>query len=67
MMFSSTTIASALLLAGVVLAQTPPGFEPEVKDKLEIVFDSKAVETPGASFTKAGTQSVSSNHPAPGS
>ncbi|KAK4240934.1 phosphatidylethanolamine-binding protein 4 [Achaetomium macrosporum] len=55
MLASISTIVSALLLAGVVSAQTPAGFVPEVKDKLEIIFGSKAVETPGASFTRAET------------
>ncbi|KAK4039991.1 phosphatidylethanolamine-binding protein 4 [Parachaetomium inaequale] len=55
MLFSITTISSALLLAGVVSAQTPAGFIPEVKDKLEIVFGAKTVETPGASLAKADT------------
>ncbi len=54
MQLSIHTIASALLLAGVVSAQTPAGFVPEVKDKLEIIFGSKTVDTPGASLAKAG-------------
>ncbi len=54
MQLSIHTVASALLLVGVVSAQTPAGFVPEVKDKLEIIFGSKAVDTPGASLAKAG-------------
>ncbi|KAK3897334.1 hypothetical protein C8A05DRAFT_39119, partial [Staphylotrichum tortipilum] len=50
-----TAIASSLLLAGAVSAQTPVGFVPEVKEKLEIIFGTKAVDSPGASLTKAET------------
>jgi hypothetical protein len=53
-MLFSITISSTLLLAGAVSAQTPVGFTPEVDDKLEIVFGTKTVETPGASLAKAG-------------
>jgi len=56
MRFSITTVSSAFVLAGVALAQTPVGFVPEVKDKLEIVFGSKTVDSPGASLAKAGTR-----------
>lgn len=56
MMLSVPAIASALLLAGFVSAQTPAGFEPEVKDKLEIVFGSNAVDLAGESLTKAGAK-----------
>ncbi|KAH6626532.1 phosphatidylethanolamine-binding protein [Chaetomium sp. MPI-SDFR-AT-0129] len=45
----------ALLVAGIALAQTPAGFVPEVADKLEIVFGTKTVETPGASLEKTDT------------
>jgi hypothetical protein len=56
MLVSVPTIAAALLLtSGLVSAQTPAGFVPEVKDKLEIIFGSKAVETAGAGLSKAGT------------
>ncbi len=54
MQLSIYTIASALLFAGAVSAQTPAGFVPEVKDKLEITFGSKTVDTPGANLAKAG-------------
>ncbi|KAL2176428.1 uncharacterized protein P884DRAFT_300719 [Thermothelomyces heterothallicus CBS 202.75] len=50
MLSSGVTLSSALLLAGIVSAQTPVGFEPEVKDRLEIIFGSKVVETRGADF-----------------
>jgi hypothetical protein len=56
MFVSVPTVAAALLFAtGLVSAQTPVGFVPEVKDKLEIIFGNKAVETAGASLSKAGT------------
>ena len=60
MLLSITTLSSALLLAGAVSGQTPAGFTPEVKDKLEIVFGTKAVETPGASLAKAGMRRAAS-------
>ncbi|KAL2166657.1 hypothetical protein VTG60DRAFT_2353 [Thermothelomyces hinnuleus] len=53
MLLSGVTLSSALLLAGIVSAQTPVGFEPEVKDRLEIIFGSKVVETPGADLERS--------------
>ncbi len=58
-----TTIASSLLLAGVVSAQTPVGFMPEVKEKLEIIFGTKVVDSPGASLSKAGKDDCGSSRP----
>ncbi|KAL2269014.1 hypothetical protein VTJ83DRAFT_3860 [Remersonia thermophila] len=49
------TVAAALLLAGLAAAQTPPGFVPEVNEKLEIVFGDKVVQTPGESLARAET------------
>lgn len=40
------------------MAQTPPGFAPSVETKLEVIFGSKAVTTPGESFTKTGKNSM---------
>jgi hypothetical protein len=54
MLFSIRSVASTLLLAGVVSAQTPPGFVPEVTEKLEIIFGDKVVQTAGESLTRAG-------------
>ncbi|KAI0403992.1 phosphatidylethanolamine-binding protein [Xylaria palmicola] len=51
----TTTIVSALLLAGVSSAQTPPGFTPAVTAKLEVTFGSKNVATGGQALTKADT------------
>ncbi|KAL2152164.1 hypothetical protein VTH82DRAFT_5348 [Thermothelomyces myriococcoides] len=56
MLFTHLTASSALLLAGIVSAQTPAGFEPEVQDRLEIVFGSTVVETPGAELGRSETE-----------
>ncbi|KAK3359658.1 phosphatidylethanolamine-binding protein [Lasiosphaeria hispida] len=51
------SIASGLLLAGLAAAQaaTPPGFSPEVKERLDVVFGTKVVTVPGTSLAKAET------------
>ena len=49
-----TALTSTLFLAAFGLAQTPVGFTPKVDAKLEIIFGTKAVNTPGTSLTKAG-------------
>lgn len=49
-----TALTSTLFIAALGLAQTPAGFTPKVDAKLEIIFGTKAVNTPGASRTKAG-------------
>ncbi|KAI1255746.1 hypothetical protein MGN70_002486 [Eutypa lata] len=48
-------IISTAGLAAVSLAQTPPGFTPSVETKLEVIFGTKAVATPGDAFTKTET------------
>ncbi|KAI0205313.1 phosphatidylethanolamine-binding protein [Astrocystis sublimbata] len=50
-----SNIVSALVLAGVSSAQTPPGFTPEVTAKLEVTFGSKNVAQGGQAMTKAET------------
>lgn len=55
MFFSPAALIPALFLTGLASAQTPEGFTPEVTAKLDIIFGTKAVDTPGASFTRAGT------------
>ncbi|KAL1836609.1 hypothetical protein VTJ49DRAFT_4884 [Mycothermus thermophilus] len=55
MLFSTSTITSILLLAGLASAQTPPGFVPEVSEKLEIIFGDKVVQTAGESLTREET------------
>ncbi len=57
-MYASALSTTVLLLASLVsaqTAQTPPGFAPAVNAKLEIIFGSKAVATPGQALTKAET------------
>jgi len=46
---------SSLLLAGLVAAQTPSGFTPEVKGRLDLIVGSKVITVPGTSLTKAET------------
>ena len=54
-MFTSIVSTTALLLAALATAQTPPGFSPTVNAKLELMFASKSVATPGQALTKADT------------
>ncbi|KAK0754479.1 phosphatidylethanolamine-binding protein [Schizothecium vesticola] len=53
MLFPSLT--SALILAGLSVAQTPPGHKPEVTARLELIVGSKVLAVPGTSLTKAET------------
>lgn len=46
---------SSLLLASLVTAQTPPGFTPEVRARLDLVIGSRVITVPGTSLTKAET------------
>ncbi|KAF2646562.1 PEBP-like protein [Massarina eburnea CBS 473.64] len=55
MYFTSSLLVAALL--GVAQAQTPSGFKPEVKAKLDVMFNSTAVSAPGKLLTKAETGS----------
>ena len=48
------SLLSGALFAGLAVAQTPPGFAPEVKDRLDLIFGTKVVTVPGTSLTKAG-------------
>ena len=41
-------------LASVAQAQTPAGFKPEVNTKLQVLFNTTAVNSPGLELTKAG-------------
>jgi phosphatidylethanolamine-binding protein len=47
-------LAHVALLAGLASAQTPAGFVPKVEAKLDVIFGTKAVATPGTALTKAG-------------
>ncbi|KAM7203312.1 PEBP-like protein [Rhypophila sp. PSN 637] len=53
-MLSKVSISS-LLLAALVTAQTPPGFKPEVKNRLDLIVGNKVITVPGTSLTKAET------------
>ncbi|KAF1954270.1 PEBP-like protein [Byssothecium circinans] len=53
MHYSSSLLVAALL--GVAQAQTPPGFKPEAKNKLEVMFNSTSVNRPGQLLSKAAT------------
>jgi hypothetical protein len=52
MLFS---LLSPLVLASLALAQTPDGFVPIVKAKLDVIYPTVTV-TPGQLMTKAGTK-----------
>ncbi|KAH8687256.1 phosphatidylethanolamine-binding protein [Tricladium varicosporioides] len=54
MLFTSFAL---LFSATVALAQTPPGFSPNVTDHLEVKYGTKVV-TPGIAMTKADTGKV---------
>ncbi|KAI1813555.1 PEBP-like protein [Poronia punctata] len=51
----SSSILSPLILACVSSAQTPDGFSPAVAEKLEVVFGTQSIETPGQSMPKTST------------
>jgi len=48
---------SGVMLAGLAAAQTPAGFTPEVKDRLDVIFGTKVISVAGTSLTKAGESS----------
>lgn len=48
--FSSLLLVA---LAGFAQAQTPGNFTPQVNTKLEVVFNSTMVNTPGQTLSKA--------------
>lgn len=52
MLFSASFVVAALV--GIAQAQTPQGFTPAVNTKLEVMFNSTAVKTPGERLAKAG-------------
>ncbi|EUC34852.1 hypothetical protein COCCADRAFT_35551 [Bipolaris zeicola 26-R-13] len=51
-MFFSTSIL-AIAIAGLVQAQAPPGFTPEAANKLEVIFNSTMIDTPGQLIPRA--------------
>jgi hypothetical protein len=52
MYFSASVVLAAL--ASIAYAQTPSGFAPQVDTKLEVIFNSTMVNTPGQQMAKAG-------------
>ncbi|PVH99266.1 PEBP-like protein [Periconia macrospinosa] len=56
MYFSSSVVVA--ILAGIAQAQTPQGFKPEVKNKLDVMFNSTMVSKPGQLLSKAETASA---------
>jgi phosphatidylethanolamine-binding protein len=50
----TSSVVSALLLAGGSVAQTPAGFTPNVKAHLDVIFGTKAVNPPGMALAKTG-------------
>jgi hypothetical protein len=62
------SLLSGVALAGLVAAQTPSGFTPEVKDRLDLIFGTKVITVPGTALTRAGKnpeihQSLPSSNP----
>jgi hypothetical protein len=51
MYFSAFVIVATLV--GIVQAQTPSGFTPEVDTKLEVIFNSTTINTAGQQVAKA--------------
>ena len=51
------SLMSGVMLAGLAAAQTPAGFTPEVKDRLDVIFGTKVISVAGTSLTKAGESS----------
>ena len=49
----STLAAAVPLLAGIAVGQTPPGFQPEAKDRLEVIIGTAPI-TPGQTVKKSG-------------
>jgi hypothetical protein len=60
-------IISSLLLAALAsLAHaqaTPKGFTPTTNNKLEVLFNSTSVETPGQMLSKASKSTTTTPHP----
>jgi hypothetical protein len=50
MHFSSTLLL--VTLSGLAQAQTPRGFNPSVNTKLDVMFNSTTVKTPGELLSK---------------
>lgn len=48
------SLTSAVILAGLSVAQTPPGHKPEVTARLDLIVGSKVLAVPGTALTKAG-------------
>lgn len=49
-------LSSSIILAAVIgfaQAQTPSGFTPQVNTKLDVLFNSTSVATPGQKLSKA--------------
>ncbi|KAK0619152.1 phosphatidylethanolamine-binding protein [Immersiella caudata] len=49
------SLVSGVTLAGLVAAQTPAGFTPEVKDRLDLIVGTKVITVPGTALTRAET------------
>jgi phosphatidylethanolamine-binding protein (PEBP) family uncharacterized protein len=58
MYYTSSLLAAAVTLLSVAQAQTPPGFKPKVTTKLNVMFNSTAVTTPGQLLAKSAAASM---------
>lgn len=56
MHFSASILV--VVLAGIARAQTPRGFQPSVNTKLDVMFNSTTVRTPGELLSKQTTSSA---------
>ncbi|OAL04435.1 PEBP-like protein [Phaeosphaeriaceae sp. SRC1lsM3a] len=57
MYITSSMVVAALASCAIAQAQTPKGFTPSVNTKLEVLFNTTSVKTPGELLSKATTAS----------
>jgi hypothetical protein len=55
MYLASSIVVAALASIAQAQAQTPKGFTPSVNTKLDVIFNSTTVKTPGELLSKAST------------
>ncbi|KAM7197485.1 PEBP-like protein [Naviculisporaceae sp. PSN 640] len=54
-MQTKISVSSFLFAALATALSTPPGFKPEVEDRLDLIVGDKVITVPGTSLTKAET------------
>jgi hypothetical protein len=55
MYITTSIVVAALASIAQAQAQTPKGFTPSVNTKLDLIFNSTTVKTPGELLSKAST------------